>query len=130
MVEWLHSILTQIADGTLLPATYYAKLDCNRALDARDSDAAFDSEWGRLSKEVASRWEALTLDAETRALAEDIRRESFLSVSRATKQHEIASYVSDDFELIVKGRLVGAECSFLSLLWDIYQRGEFPSPQR
>jgi hypothetical protein len=125
--EWLTSVLSRIADGTLLPAAYYSRLDCDAALDARDG-AGFDAEWVRQSKEVERRWAEAEVSAEARALGEDIRRESFLAVSRATQQHEIASYVSDDFDLIVRGRLVGAAGGFLSQLWSVYERGEFPRP--
>ena len=128
MEEWLDSVLSRIADGTLLPAAYYRQLDCDAALDARDG-AEFDAEWVRQSKEISRRWAAATVTDKARALAEDIRRESFLAVSRATGQHEIASYVSDDFELIVQARLVGAEDDFLAQLWVAYERGEFPQPR-
>jgi hypothetical protein len=128
MVDWLKSVLSRIKDGTLLPAAHYGELDCDAALDARDSDAEFDSEWVRLSDEIEGRWGVATIAAEAEALAEDIRKESFLAVSRATQQHEIASYVSDDFELIVRGRLLGMEGSFLRQLWAVYERGDFPRP--
>src|SRR5262249_13009394 len=97
-------------------------------LDARESDAAFDAEWVRQAEEVERRWAKLAVSAEAVALAEDIRRESFLAVSRATRQHEIASYVSDDFDLIVRGRLAGAAGGSRGQLWGVYERGEFPRP--
>lgn len=68
------------------------------------------------------------MDAETARLAEDIRRESFLSVSRATTQHDIASYVSDDFDLIVKAAILGFDDPFLSAMWDAYARNEISAP--
>jgi hypothetical protein len=125
---WLNSTLARIVDGTLVPPAYYRGLDCDAALDARDSDTAFDSEWAWHSEKVEQRWAAAEFPAEARTLVEDIRRQSFLTVSRATGQHEIASYVSDDFALIVRGRLVGAQNSFLEQLWEVYERGEFPQP--
>jgi hypothetical protein len=128
MNDWLIAILAWIADDTLLPATYYRRLDCNAALNSRDGDAEFASTWLRLYKEINQRWAEAVISPEVRSLAEDIRRESFLAVSRATRQHEIASYVSDDFALIVRGRLVGAEGGFLGALWGVYERGEFPLP--
>lgn len=128
MDEWLASVRARIADGTLLPAEYYARLDCDTALDARDTDTSFDAAWGRHYAEVDQRWAATAASAEVRALVEDIRRESFLAVSRATGQHEIAGYVSDDLDLIVRGRLVGLKAEFLEKLWSVYERGEFPQP--
>jgi hypothetical protein len=126
--KWLSSIRSRIADGTLLPVAYYGRLDCDAALDARDSDAGFDSEWVRQFEQVEQRWAAATETLAVRALVEDIRRESFLAVSRATQQHDIASYVSDDLDLIVRGRLVGVDGGFLGRLWAVYERGEFPRP--
>jgi hypothetical protein len=121
------SVLSRISDGTLLPASYYGQLDCDGVLDARDG-RDFDAAWVRQSREVELRWAEAEVSAEARALAEDIRRESFLAVSRATRQHEIAGYVSDDFELIVRGRLAGVEGGLIGQLWSAYDRGEFPHP--
>ncbi|MBL8865841.1 MAG: hypothetical protein JNK93_09805, partial [Planctomycetia bacterium] len=119
---------SRIADGTLLRATYFRRLDCDAALDVRDSNAEFVAEWVREFERVGQRWAAAAVAAEARGVAEDIRRESFLAVSRATRQHEIASYVSDDFDLIVRGRLIGAAGGLLGQLWTVYDRGEFPQP--
>jgi hypothetical protein len=128
MKEWLSSILQRIANGSLLPAGYFAHLDCDAALQSRDEDEAFERSWIQLSKEITRRWSALTVADDVWSLAEDVRRESFLTVSRATRQHEIASYVSDDFELIVRSRIAGLDDPFLDRLWDEYDRGRFPRP--
>ena len=128
METWLTSVLGQIADGTLLPAAYYAGLDCDAALDARDRDGEFDRGWMRACDRVEARWDTVAVGPGPRALAEDIRREAFVAVSRATGGHEIASYVSDDLDLIVRGRLVGLADQFLDRLWRDYERGEFPAP--
>lgn len=128
MEEWLNIILPRIAAGALLPPAYFADLDCDAALDARDSDEAFEAGWVRLSEEVEARWAASVIPEEACSLAQDIRHESFLAVSRATGQHEIASYVSDDFDLIVRGRLAGVTDPLLAQLWRVYECGEFPTP--
>jgi hypothetical protein len=126
--EWLATVLARIRDGTLLPAPYYASLDLDAAVDARDRDGEFDLAWVRACNQVDRLWAGAEVEPELRALAEDIRREGFLSVSRATGQHEIASYVSDDLDLLVRGRLVGLSDPFLDRLWYDYERGEFPTP--
>lgn len=128
MKEWLTTVLARIADGTLLPTAYYSALDCNAALDARDQDGEFDQNWVHAFNEVTRVWKDTEVEAELRALAEDIRREAFLAVSRATNQHEIASYVSDDLDLIVRGRILGLKDRFLDGLWSDYERSEFPAP--
>ena len=130
MDAWLNSVLARIANGTLLPAAYYNRLDCDAALAVRDSEEAFDAAWTRQFEQVENLWATADVPAAARSLAEDIRRESFLAVSSATGQHEIASYVSDDFDMIVRGRLVGAQDGFIKDLWDVYERGEFPVPPR
>jgi hypothetical protein len=127
--EWLKSILGRIAEGSLFPAAYFAELDCDAALDSRHSDPEFKASWVRLSKEIEGRWKGATIADGLRALANDIRRESFLAVSRATAQHEIASYVSDDFELVVRGRLLGLNDPLLDQVWHAHDQGTFPSPQ-
>ena len=124
----LTAILSRILSGTLLPADYFRSLDCDAALDARDGDKEFDAAWIQLFEEVNRRWPDAAIEQEVRTIAEDIRRESFLAVSRATGQHEIASYVSDDFDLIVRAYLVGAGNPLPEQLWGVYERGEFPYP--
>ncbi len=127
-MAWMNSVLAPIADGTQLPAEYYGRLDCDAALDARDRDDVFDANWRQQFEVVSNLWATADIPESARKLAEDIRRESFLAVSRATGQHEIASYVSADFDLIVRGRLLGAQGGFLNQLWAVYERGEFPTP--
>jgi hypothetical protein len=128
MDKWLNSILQRLAEGSVLPAACFAELDCNDALDARDHDHEFESSWLRISEEINLAWADASVAEDLRELAEAIRRESFLAVSRATRQHEIASYVSDDFDLIVRGRLVGLSDPFLDHLWSEYDAGRFPIP--
>jgi hypothetical protein len=111
----------------LLPPAYFASLDCNAVLDARDEDPSFEGEWLRLLTEIDRCWPAADLLEELRSLLEDIRRESFFSVSRSTGQHEIASYVSDDFDVLTRGRLLGIVAPLLAEMWTVYERGEFPT---
>jgi hypothetical protein len=126
--DWLNTIIADIASGKLLPAVYFQHLDCDRSLDARDSDKAFAVEWTRIFKEAKRRWGEADIADGLRKRAEIIRRESFMVVSRATEQHEIASYVSDDLDLIVRGKVLGMEDKLLGQLWARYEGGEFPCP--
>jgi hypothetical protein len=124
--SWLTSVLRRITDGTLLPVAYYAALDCNAAVDSRGQDGEFDLAWVRARKQLDRLWERAAVRPELRLLAEDIRREAFLAVSRASRQHEIAAYVSDDLDLIVRSRLVGLKDPFLDRLWRDYEQAESP----
>lgn len=123
--EWLESMLKKIRSEELLPAEYFSTLDCDAALDARDK-RMFDARWRELYEGVERHWEVIDLGPEIQGLAEDIRREAFLRVSRATGQHEIASYVSDDFDLLVRAYLMGIETDFTKTLWKAYEEGKFP----
>ena len=122
-------ILARIKDGTLLPPAVIAALDHDAILDKRDNDAEYEAEWLRCYKHAEEAWATANIKQETTALKDDIRRESFLSVSRATTQHEIASYVSDDFDIIVRGSILGMNDEFLNSLWDAYNGNEIPTPK-
>ena len=121
-------ILRRIVEGSLLAADVVRGLDHDAILDARDGDAAFELEWTRCYKAIEAQWPAADIDAETARAVEDVRREAFLAVSRATVQHEIASYVSDDFDLIGRGAILGLDDAFLNGLWEAYDRQEIPGP--
>jgi hypothetical protein len=124
----LDSILTRIADGTLLPPPYYSALDCDAAVDARDGDSEFDLAWVCARNHVDRLWDRAAVGPDQRKTAEDIRREGFLAVGRVTGQHEIASHVSDDLDLVLRARLAGLNEPFLERLWRSYDQGEFPGP--
>src|SRR6476646_3016987 len=59
------------------PAAYYAGLDCDAAVDARDRDGEFDLAWVRACDAADRLWSGATIGPELRVLAEDIRREGF-----------------------------------------------------
>lgn len=128
MIPTPAEILRRIMDRSLLPPDVMRGLDHNAILNARDGDAKFESEWLRCHKEIEAKWPTANVAKETAACSEDIRRESFLTVSRATTQHEIASYVSDDFYIITRGSILGLDDDFLNSLWDSYDRNEVPYP--
>jgi len=122
-------ILTRIKDGSLLSPAMISGLDHDTILNERDGDADFEARWIRCNNQIEDQWRFADVKQEMTSLIEDVCRESFLKVSRATTQHEIASYVSDDFDLIVRGAVLGMNDDFLNRLWDAYHRNEIPSPQ-
>ena len=129
MIPTPNEVLTRIKDGSLLPPAVIAALDHDMILDRRDNDALFEAQWMQCYNQVEDQWRSADINQELTILRDDVRRESFLSVSRATAQHEIASYVSDDFDLIVRGSLLGMNDDFLNILWNAYNRNEIPKPQ-
>jgi hypothetical protein len=97
----------------LLPAALFTNLDFNAVLDARDSDPQFENDWLQSRDILNSTWEAVHPSAELAQKVEEVQRESFLITSRATVQHELASYVSDDFLLIARASALSAMPPFV-----------------
>lgn|GEM_PF-1779888 len=101
------TIFSRITDGSLLPVGYYSALDRDAALDARDSDRSLTAAWAAVHERIEEAWASSPPDERRRDLVERIRREAFFTVSEATSQHEIASYVSDDLDLVARGEALG-----------------------
>ena len=130
MIPTPAEILERIKGGALLPLALIGALDHDVILDVRDGAVDFEAQWTRCYNSIESRWQEGNLDKDTAATAEAIRREAFLSVSNATSQHEIASYVSDDFDIMVRGSILGVNDEFLNGLWGAYSRNEIPRADR
>jgi hypothetical protein len=126
MIPNLQSLLAGIRAHTFVRPGYYAELECDDALDQRDSQDSFVSDWSDLYDSTRVRWSEAS--SEVRGQVDDIRKESFLLVSNATHQHEIASYVSDDFDLICRCEVLGIVHPIIEHLWRAYQSGTFPLP--
>jgi len=129
MIQFIDKVLESIEKGSLLPASYYSTLDIESALNARDNHPTFGLEWSGLFKSIETAWECSAQPELTKAKLYKIRESSFLLVSKATSQSEIASYVSDDLELITKAKLLGVSHHFLEPLWCSYESGTFPYPK-
>jgi len=127
MIPSLHFLLAGIRAHTFVRPDYYAGFVCDDALDQRDSSGPFDSDWSEVFNATKERWRDVS--SEVRAQVEEIRREVFLVVSKATHQHEIASYVSDDFDLICRCKVLAIEHPIIEHLWLAYQSGTFPLPK-
>jgi hypothetical protein len=123
----IRKILGQIRDGTLLEPSEIAALDYDTILDARDSDREFGRQWTQSYTNIENVWKTTEVDQELKSLAEEIRKESFLSVSRSTAQHEISSYVSDDFDIIIRRIILGIDDPFLDKLWSAYISNQIPT---
>lgn len=124
------ALIDRIRAGSLLPASLFADLDCDAVLDARDSDPTFEQEWSAARESLSVKWKASRPGRAATAAVEDLRRESFLAVSTATGQHELSSYVSDDFELIGWASAVGDAPAVVAWLWESYEAGTVPRPDQ
>ena len=76
--------------------------------------------------EIEGIWKTTTASEEDVAALDQIRQQAFLAASRASGQHEIASYVSDDFELIGKALVLGVDIAFVSSLYQSYCNNQIP----
>jgi hypothetical protein len=121
-------MLAAIDNGTLLGARVFDGVDCDAVVNAQDASPAYEAEWLRLKEAVDRAWEQAAPSAVIRQLAERIQKHVFLKVSEVSGHPEIAAYVSDDFDLIVRGRVAGLKDAFLERLWSAYQAGQLPSP--
>ncbi len=129
MTQFIDKILEGIETGSLLPASYYATLDVELALNARDNHPTFGIEWSNLFKSIEDAWECSAQPEPTKTKLYNIQKSSFLLVSKATSQSELASYVSDDLDLITKASILGVSHHFLESLWNSYESGKFPYPK-
>jgi hypothetical protein len=93
------------------------------ALDARDSDPQFESAWLAAHEAVGR-----AASESDHGRARELARKAFLPVSEHTRQHEIASYVADDIELLALGSLTQASNEFLEQLYSAYVRVGFAVP--
>jgi hypothetical protein len=130
MIPTLTQLLAEIEDGEIPLADIFGTADCDSLLDRRDSDSAFDKNY----REIWERNEKLKFIL-NRDWTEPVRKQSFLTVSKATEQHEIASCVSEDFELIAWESLAlvdkansNSGTPFVEWLYSQYKSGNFPCP--
>jgi Tfp pilus assembly protein PilV len=126
MNPFADQVLQRLKSGSLLSSDYYSGQQTEALLDLRDADSEFDSTWANLSEQIEDLWQTRGFEDCTSSTLDEIRRTSFMLVSRATTQGEIAGYVSDDLELIVKAKLLAISHPFLDQLWHCYESGCFP----
>ena len=130
MIPTPTQLLAELENGEIPLADTFASANCDSLLAKRDSDPDFDATY----RELWDRHEKLRFIL-NRDPSEPIRKQSFLTVSNATQQHEIASYVSDDFELIgwdshalVSNEIPSSGSSFVEWMYSQYKSGNFPCP--
>ncbi len=112
----------QIREGSLvrIPDDQVA---WDAALDARDSDLQFENSFSAAYEVV---WCAASEVDRTRS--SELSRLAFFPVSEHTGQHEIASYVAEDVELLALDALTGSANRFVEQLYSAYVRAGFAVP--
>ena len=128
MLPNLQEIRTAIDTSSVLKPSNIGSLDHDEILDARDTEASFEDQWVQAFEKVNVAWEQFGQADDFEKLIEEIRHASFMAVSKVTHQHEIASYISDDFEMIAKASVTETVDPFILAMWSAYQRQEIPGP--
>tara|TARA_Y100000296_G_C5158244_1_gene250371 strand:+ start:535 stop:951 length:417 start_codon:yes stop_codon:yes gene_type:complete len=107
---------------------FLSGVDCESLLDDRDSDP-FDSKWVEEFKIVSDIFSSKYKTKEDEERIERIREIVFKMVSTITGGGEIASYISDDFELIAKAAFIDYDSSWVGALLESYMNFKIPQGQ-
>ncbi|AZZ90661.1 hypothetical protein EUZ85_07990 [Hahella sp. KA22] len=118
----LETILEEIKSGKILGEEMFFESDLDSVLDIRD-EPEFEERWMKVYENIKGEFKAENFTPEQLSLVESLRKESFLAVSKSSGQHEISSYISDDFELIGKAALLNRRFEFLDQMLEKYRNG-------
>ncbi len=121
----LKTVLIKIESASLLKQSTFDSTDLDDVLDNRDR-LPFDSNWIKCYNEINAELVTNPLSKEDMSTIEIIRENAFKAVSSVTNQHEIASYISDDFDLIAKSIALASQNAFAKSLYDSYLNGIIP----
>ena len=117
----LDRLLIEIESDKIISDTLFENCDIDELLDMRD-DEEFDSEWIRvyniLNKAKIENYEKKKID--------NIRENSFLKVYDLLQSSDIASCVSDDFEIICKAYIICYDDVWINSLIMSYINEKFP----
>ncbi|MBQ7231872.1 MAG: hypothetical protein IJX07_01390 [Bacillales bacterium] len=117
----LNNLLIEVESNRVIRVSLFENCDLEELLDIRD-DEEFDSEWMRV-------YDALNEfeigDFEKKKI-DNIREKSFLKSYNLSGLGDIASCVSDDFEIICKAYLTNYNDMWVNSLIMSYVNGKFP----
>ncbi|WP_263143569.1 hypothetical protein [Pseudomonas sp. RIT-PI-AD] len=94
-------------------------------LDSRDTDS-FDSEWVEIDKLLTEKIADSSDGNHIESIQEHYRKAFFEKVIRITGSAELASYVSEDIELIIGAVYFSIENCFIFSLVDSYMKNIVP----
>lgn len=123
-INYLQELLQLIENGTI-GKNFPKNSDVGGILDSRDSNP-FDVEWMSAFNEVECEYKKIEKSVELAALIKKVRETSFKLFYGIASGGELASYASDDFDLIAKGICVDSNNEWLSGLLKEYMDGYFP----
>lgn len=117
----LDKLKEKIETNQIIKKEYFDNYDLDELLDMRDEEE-FDSEWIR----VYDILNQVEVEQNEKKIIDAIREKSFLMAYNLSESSDIASCVSDDFEIICKAYVLDYNDNWLNSLVMSYARGEFP----
>lgn len=117
----LDKLIVKIQNNQVIKNDFFDNYDLDELLDMRD-DEVFDSEWMRIYNILNQ----VEMDENQKKVIDSIRELSFLMAYNLSESSDIASCVSDDFELICKAYVIDYDDNWLNSLIMSYAKGEFP----
>lgn len=117
----LDELLRLLIEDRVITKEICQQSNIDRILDLRDIPE-FDSEWIRVDEQI----ETISIDDRYKEIIKTIAKEAFMKAYNFSKSSDFASCVSDDFELIVKARIINYSDKWLNALIYSYAKDEFP----
>ena len=117
----LNNLKEKIKNNDIINKSFFADYDVDELLDMRDDDE-FDSEWMR----VYNILNEINIEDSEKQIIDRIREKSFILVYNLSESSDIASCVSDDFEIICKACISGYDDKWLNSLIMSYVKNKFP----
>lgn len=114
-------LLKNIKKGKIINNRIFYNCDFDELLDLRDEEC-FDSEWMRVYNLLNN----MVVDKSYYQIIDEIRKETYLRAYKESNSSDIASCVSDDFELIVKAYILNVDDQWLNSIIMLYAKSIFP----
>lgn len=126
MNEWLPDRISErLESDQFFYAVSGSRKYLNSLLDIRDRDE-FDDDWVKTAEEIQAHWEIFENAENLEFTIRDIREQAFQKSFAACGGHEVAGYISDDFEIIAKAAILSLDGSLITQLREAYDQGVIP----
>ena len=119
--------IEQLVFANALPAEQaFDAVDYNALLDARDADE-FSIPWADAWDLATKAFDASTTNQKIKERLDSVREHIFKRIYNLTQNSDLASYISDDFDLIIKCLATNTQNAWVNALWLTYKEGGIPS---
>ncbi len=117
----LNKLEEKIKNNDIINVSFFVDCDVDELLDLRDNDE-FDSEWMRVYNILSE----IDIGVFEKQIIDSIREKSYLQAYNLLESSDIASCVSDDFEIICKACISNYDDKWLNSLIVSYAKNKFP----